>query len=237
VEVAGLRRQRRSPETTPPARRQPTRVRPVNGGGRSEVLVLVTGRAPPTRRRGDLEEEEKPRKEQVGLAWQHGAPTGARRWRKASKATASIPSRSTRKGVSVGSRRNARGAADASDRVTAVDGRCSSRGGRAGEEDSRSGNRFHDPKRGEPQGRLQGATDLRADARRKPSRWRETTRTERDSGAGRSRTDGGFGHPEWTRGGDVGGGAEGRSRAGNRPWPANPTRGGRVYPARATGGL
>ena len=36
-------------------------------------------------------------------------------------------------------------------------------------------------------------------ARRKPSRWGGTTRTERDSTGGTRRTDGGFGSREWTR--------------------------------------
>ena len=52
-------------------------------------------------------------------------------------------------------------------------------------------------------------------ARRKPSRWGGTTRTERDSTGGTRRTDGSFGSREWTR----------DRPAGERAQPTNPTRG------------
>jgi hypothetical protein len=52
-------------------------------------------------------------------------------------------------------------------------------------------------------------------ARRKPSRWGGTTRTERDSTGGTRRTDGSFGFREWTR----------DWPAGKRAQLTNPTRG------------
>lgn len=92
--------------------------------------------------------------------------------------------------------------------------------------DRELGNQLHDPKPGEPQGRLQGAINLRAVVQRKPSRWRETTWMERDFEAGRLEADGGSGHREWMHGGHVGGGAAGRLQAGDCLWHANPKRGG-----------
>jgi hypothetical protein len=70
-------------------------------------------------------------------------------------------------------------------------------------------------KRGEPQGRQWDATSPRSFARRKPSRWCETTRAERELDGWCRRPEGRPGATrigwEWTRRGCVGGGAA-RSR-------------------------
>jgi hypothetical protein len=70
-------------------------------------------------------------------------------------------------------------------------------------------------KRGEPQDRQWDATSPRSFARRKPSRWCETTRTERELDGWCRRPEGSLGATrvswEWTRRGCVGGGAT-RSR-------------------------
>jgi hypothetical protein len=99
-------------------------------------------------------------------------------------------------------------------------------------------------KRYEPHGRQRDATSPRAAARRKPSRWCETTRAERDSGIGIPGPKMGSLLPvrEWTRSGDlarglppgrVDGGAKGRGAGASRfPW-SNPMRGSRCEPGGA----
>jgi hypothetical protein len=100
-------------------------------------------------------------------------------------------------------------------------------------------------KRDEPHGRQRDATSPRAVARRKPSRWCETTRTERDFGIGIPRPKVGKlashpgvdAHGDLVRGipkGMVDGGAGGRGAGVSRfPW-SNPMRGVRREPGRAT---
>jgi len=100
-------------------------------------------------------------------------------------------------------------------------------------------------KRDEPHGRQRDATSPRAVARSKPSRWCETTRTERDFGIGipgpknekLASHSGVDAHGDLARGvpqGTVDGGAKGRGAGASRfPW-SNPMRGARCEPGRAT---
>jgi len=102
-------------------------------------------------------------------------------------------------------------------------------------------------KRGEPQGRQRDATSPRAAARSKPSRWCETTRTERDSGIGipEPKDEKLASHPGVDALGDlargvrkrtVDGGARGREVGASRSSRSNPKRGARCEPGRATDG-
>jgi hypothetical protein len=102
-------------------------------------------------------------------------------------------------------------------------------------------------KRDEPHGRQRDATSPRAVARRKPSRWCETTRTEQDFGIGipEPKDEKLASHPGVDARGDlargvrkrtVDGGATGRDAgASQRSW-SNPMRGVRREPGRATDG-
>jgi hypothetical protein len=94
---------------------------PVNGGGRSRSSSLVTGAVGRDTVAADLEEERSPGRNPMVAESQGSTPSSILPRIKASKATASLRHRVSRKGdVGDGTRKNAKEASGASDRVTAV---------------------------------------------------------------------------------------------------------------------